>query len=273
VNTDALIELLGAPDGRLPGLAALVQARRQAVSLAYAEVEPSGLDPLVVTPVHPLLLCTSIAKAVLGDEDGFATVEGYSRGELVPGLEDRLVTLDGGADVRLLDLEAALLDNLMILSTELAGFRPGLSTVLVRNIIRELVETTFGPDLETSIHGVRWATWLLANPPLTVAALAPEMQSALLFQYGFTHNSAFHNATTREEENLNAARAAFNDGLAGRADADALDRLKAGHDLALRRVERARLFYWWNPTEIDAHAVSDRAALEFERARAGSEDG
>jgi hypothetical protein len=105
----------------------------------------------------------------------------------------------------------------------------------------------------------------MVNPSLTVIPFNSEMRAALLFQYGFAYNSRFHNVREYYDDYVNSVRTAINAAFSRNSQADAIADLRAQHELASRLRDRARQFYWWNPSEIDAHAVGASAGEEFRR--------
>jgi hypothetical protein len=264
-----LIDLIRAPETRLPALSFLVQSRRDAISVNAEQMDESEQMRLASAPVHPLLLCTALAKSAARPTALDARVGDYLRGELVLDLEETLLMPDDGLSpeelTELLDLEASLLEDLMILSADRLFSDEGVSTEFLRDLVRELVEKTSNEDISINVHEVRWSTWLTTNPSLTVVPFDSELRAALLFQYGFAYNSRFHNTLEYYEDRLNSVRSTMNDALSRGPEHDAIADLRAQHELAARLRDRAREFYWWNPCEIDAHAVGASVREEFLR--------
>ena len=259
-----VIDLVRAPETRLPAMSFVVQSRRQAISVVVEQMDKSEQMRLAQAPVHPLLLCTALAKSAVRPAAPDVRVADYLRGDLVSDLEETLLILDDETLsprelTQLLDLESALMEDLMILSMD-GLFSDSMSTEFLRFLLRELVEKTRNEDISMNVHEVRWATWITSNPSLTVIPLDSEIRPVLLFQYGFAYNSRFHNAREYHDDQVNSFRSTINAALLRGLTPDAIADLKARHEVALRLRDRARQFYWWNPTEIDAHAVVEHAA-------------
>lgn len=274
MNISNIIELLAASQTRLPTLAFMIQARRQALSHQFEErkeLESSMQSLMTVceTPVHPLLLCTALAQSVVGALDFGAVIEQYCGGEIVSHLEERFLLLGKSHEdstlSQLLELESSMLNSLMILSIErIISHRNG-STEFLQRLLKDLVAGTTPPSLPISLHNVRWATWMETNPTFTVLPFKPDIPNAILFRYGFQHNSSFHNATDYSEDHLNSVKTAINAAIANKSGANLLAELKAKYQLAVRLRDRAREFYWWNPCEIDAHATTERFMEELKK--------
>ena len=264
-----LIDLVRKPESRLPALSFLVQSRRQAISIDVEQMDESERMRLASAPVNPLLLCTALAMSAARPSVPDERVGDYLRGDLVSDLEETLLIPDDDLSpqelTQLLDLEASLLEDLMLLSAERLFSEDGMSTEFLRVLVRELVEKTWNEDISINVHEVRWATWLMTNPSLTVIPFESELRAVLLFQYGFAHNSRFHNVHEYYDDEVNSVRSTINAALSRGSQPDAIADLRTRHELALRLRDRARQFYWWNPSEIDAHAVSASAEQEFRR--------
>jgi hypothetical protein len=269
VDLAGVIDLVRARESRLPALSFFVECRRHAISVEIERMDRSEQMRLANALVHPLLLCTALAKSVARPSAPDVRVGAYLRGDLVSDLEETLLIPDDALSPRevtqLLDLESALLEDLMILAAERLFSDDGMSTEFLRELVRELVEKTSNEDISINVHEVRWATWLMTNPSLTVIPFNSEMRAALLFQYGFAHNSRFHNAIEYHDDQLNSVRSTINAALSRDSQPDGIADLRARYELTSRLRDRARQFYWWNPTEIDAHAVTASAGDELRR--------
>jgi hypothetical protein len=269
VDLAGLIDLVRAPETRLPALSFVVQSRRHAISVHVEQMDESEQMRLAEAPVHPLLLCTALAKSAARPAAPDVRVGDYLRGELVSDLEETLLIPDDALSSReltqLLDLESSLLEDLMILSVGRLFSDDGMSTEFLRELVRDLIENTSNEDIPISVHEARWATWLTTNPSLTVIPFNSETRAALLFAYGFAYNSRFHNALEYYDDHVNSVRSTINAAFSRGSQPDAIADLRARHEVASRLRDRARQFYWWNPIEIDAHAVGESAGEAYRR--------
>jgi hypothetical protein len=270
----SIITLLKDPASYFSALALLTEARRVAVSLKLhrrSEGEEDELyRPLCETPIHPLLLATALAKCIVCRTDIEAVIERYYEGAEISELEDRYIlfgreAVEMNVDL-ILEVEASILENMMLLSLHrMFSIRNG-PRLYFSHLLKSIEEGKPPDGNRVSMHTIRRATWHEFNPSLSVM-LRPIVRDAILYNYGFSWNSKFHNAREYFTDKFGEVKSAINSALAGNESADTLKRLKRQYVQCTNLKDRANQFYWWNPCEIDAHEVGEAAEAAAKKRR------
>jgi len=240
-----------------------------------------GRDSYLFDPINPLLLITAIATALVKGQDRGALLAGYVAGFSLYGGYDHLLRLPEYPDELLaehLQIEEELTEHFCVLSLSSGAADPIEETgppssdaASWRDHWLRLNARADGgdPSAQGAREGVRWGTWLLANPALFRGGPIEYIQGRL-YDEGIVHNTQIHVALEELEQLAPRRDAHFNALLRRNLDVDvnrkALTQARAERALAARVLDRARRFYIWNPSEIEAR----RGVARFDARRAAA---
>ena len=222
---------------------------------------------------HPLLLPTAIAGGLLGCAVHLEQLNAFAGGNTLLSFDESLaaVLMDSFADCaessNFVKYEERYYVGLycFLLDSFKRGGKNAFAHCLHEPVVNDLIRQGYSKHgirdfhnaLGFSAHDVRWNAWAIFNMPMvSLAGSGSLREAAVLFNYGFKHNSRWHNITERAQFDFNELKRSFNSSAKSR-DVEAIrasaEKLKIGEYFS-RRSQR---LYWWNPCEISAHGATD----------------
>jgi hypothetical protein len=297
MNRAPLLEIYNA-EAFTPFFSFLFESRRLSILNQLFNLVPTGTQTSANPPdsihnlmttyaahlVNPILLASALAIHLKTPSGAPWFFDAWFAGTAVEDTELNLLDLESAVPQESISTVAEMTLELLdqMCATVLRNMKASRSLYSARDNSALKAWKTFnqikdGDDNFSLRYEVMWESWFSANPFMYFIEdqsnyLPPWLRiqgrerhlisDDILWQHGFKVNSSHHNYREKMDWLLNEKKKSVNNGL---ANAPAEQKKTMLRELRTRQklFERAKLFYVFNPTEIDAHAVEGLVRQEL----------